>query len=267
MKIDYYAVLGVDSTATTGEIKRAYRKLARKYHPDANIGVDDNEAFANEEAFKQVEEAYRVLKDPIARAHFDQTGSGKLPKSKDMAVKKIIHLFQKHIKEALEAELERDLVDAAMVTFGIKHGTASGMDVLIENVRLELTNEKDKTEGAIVALEKGVAKLNKYKRKVITKEGTTNLYLQVIEQQLEATQGALAAGGIEKIALETALAFLDDYEYGDIEEEVEWLAIPSFLRNQQNLAEEAITECQCEQSHGIDISPEDRCAECPRWQA
>ncbi len=266
MKIDYYAVLGVDSTATAGEIKRAYKKLAHKYHPDKQSTKSEEGKEKAEEAFKQVEEAYRVLKDPIARAHFDQTGSGKLPKSKDMAVKKIIELFAKYIKEALEAEMEQDLIDEAMVRFGLKGPTPSGMDVLIENVRLELVNERDKTEFAIGALQKGVKKLNKYKRKVLSKSDT-NLYLQVIEQQLDATQGALAAGGIKKIALETALAFLDDYEYGDIVEDPEYLAIPGFLRNQDNLAEENKIGCQCEESSGEDILPLDRCDECPRWQA
>jgi curved DNA-binding protein len=67
---DYYKTLGVEKKATQDEIQRAYRKLARKYHPDIN-----KESTA-EEKFKQLNEAYEVLGDPEKRAKYDQLGSG-----------------------------------------------------------------------------------------------------------------------------------------------------------------------------------------------
>src|SRR3954451_8800042 len=66
---DYYKVLGVDKKATQDDIKKAYRKLARQYHPDTN-----NDTGA-EERFKQISEAYDVLGDPEKRKNYDRGGS------------------------------------------------------------------------------------------------------------------------------------------------------------------------------------------------
>ncbi len=66
---DYYRILGVQRTANAEEVKTAYRRLARKYHPD--VSKEPNA----EERFKEVQEAYEVLKDPEKRAAYDQLGS------------------------------------------------------------------------------------------------------------------------------------------------------------------------------------------------
>lgn len=68
-KRDYYEVLGVSKTASESELKSAYRKLAKKYHPDVNPG--DKEAEAK---FKEATEAYSVLSDADKRRQYDQFG-------------------------------------------------------------------------------------------------------------------------------------------------------------------------------------------------
>src|SRR5437773_4571191 len=68
---DYYGVLGVPRGASSDEIKRAYRRLAKKFHPDLN---KDNPKAA-EEKFKQLSEAYEVLADPEKRKIYDQFGA------------------------------------------------------------------------------------------------------------------------------------------------------------------------------------------------
>src|ERR1041384_4886765 len=66
---DYYEILGVPRTASDAEIKKAFRKLAREYHPD--VAKDKKKA---EEKFKEINEAYEVLSDPAKRKKYDELG-------------------------------------------------------------------------------------------------------------------------------------------------------------------------------------------------
>ncbi len=70
MATDYYRTLGIERTADAAEVKKAYRKLARKYHPDVNPGDDESE-----KKFKDIQEAYAVLSDPKKRQQYDRFGT------------------------------------------------------------------------------------------------------------------------------------------------------------------------------------------------
>ena len=72
-KRDYYEILEVTRTAESEEIKKSYRKLAIKYHPDRNPGDK-----AAEEKFKELSEAYEALSDPHKRAAYDQHGHARV---------------------------------------------------------------------------------------------------------------------------------------------------------------------------------------------
>lgn len=115
---DYYATLGVDRTASAEEIKKAYRKLALRYHPDKNPG--NKEA---EEKFKQINEAYAVLSDPEKRAHYDRYGTA-APGGQGGNFSDIFDLFEQVFGfrtpggagrmprgEDLEVELELELLE------------------------------------------------------------------------------------------------------------------------------------------------------------
>lgn len=71
MNTDYYSILGINRDASQEQIKKAYRKLAMKYHPDRNPG---NEQWANDR-FKEINEAFSVLGDPQKRHQYDQFGT------------------------------------------------------------------------------------------------------------------------------------------------------------------------------------------------
>ena len=104
MARDYYQILGVDKKASTSDIKKAFRKLARKYHPDLNPGDKASEA-----KFKEIQEAYAVLSDSKKRSQYDQFGfAGDVPVSKDSTFPVLVPLlFRMFLVIFLEEDLKQ----------------------------------------------------------------------------------------------------------------------------------------------------------------
>jgi len=97
---DYYGILGIDKNATPQEVKKAYRRLARKYHPDVNQGASDAM-----QKFRDIYEAYEVLGDPEKRRHFD---NGFVDQSwfTEQNIDNIRDVFEKTYRKAFSKEEE-----------------------------------------------------------------------------------------------------------------------------------------------------------------
>jgi len=71
LRMDYYKILGIQKTATDNEIKKAWRELSFKYHPDKNINISESQRKENEKNLHEINEAYETLKDPVLRRQYD----------------------------------------------------------------------------------------------------------------------------------------------------------------------------------------------------
>ncbi len=148
---DYYAILGVSRTASQEEIKKAYRRLAIKYHPDRNPG--DKEA---EEKFKEAAEAYEILGDPEKRARYDQFGEAAFSGGGAPHYTDINDIFR-HFGDIFE-----DFFGGAGFDFGSRQGR-SRRRVKGTDLRIQLTLNLD-------LIVKGGEKKVKVKRKVKSPE-------------------------------------------------------------------------------------------------
>ena len=118
---DYYKILGVDRNADSRTIKKAYKRLALKYHPDVNKNPDATEKF------KEITEAYAVLSDPDKRRKYDLMGFESLNDftQEDLIMTVNLDKIFKGIEYALNLEKKYGII-SELVNFGLKHATNHG---------------------------------------------------------------------------------------------------------------------------------------------
>ena len=102
-KRDYYEILGVARDAAEADVKKAYRRLAMKHHPDRNPGNPESEAH-----FKEAKEAYEVLTDKDKRAAYDRFGHAGLQGGQGgRRVRRQLGRFQRHLRRRVRRHLRR----------------------------------------------------------------------------------------------------------------------------------------------------------------
>src|SRR5258706_4159450 len=137
-KRDYYAVLGLTREASEQDVKRTFRELARKHHPDVNP--------EGGEAFREINEAYAVLSDPDARARYDRWGHGDDPGGFASVVDAAQDMINEVLRRRRGKQKGRDLRYTLEVTF---EEAAFGVDKPIK-IRQPSGSEGDQRELTIV---------------------------------------------------------------------------------------------------------------------
>lgn len=218
-----YKTLGVEPTASQKDIKNAWRAKARALHPDKHPDAtyDDKKEYAR--LFQEAEYAHRVLSDPVARAQYDTTGKVPplAPDSDAEAARKVITLFQEHLKKKFEEVVHADTIKQRFRT--ASDSKSDPLATVLSTMKRKLTADIDSTKQSLTWLELGIAQLNKSRGRIRRKGTGENLFSQVLEQQHAATSAALAYGARELAVLEKARALVEDYEL--MPEAAELLAI------------------------------------------
>ena len=186
-----YETLGVPPDATAAQIKKAYRRQARKYHPDSNPGDPDAEA-----RFKEVTRAYEVLSDPDRRARYDRTGDTSAPAPPDAELAAI-----------LVPILDWAIADAA--GFG---GDPTRSD-LVAKMRDRLGTAISDAEKQVANLEKTLKILRKTQGRFTTPEGRINLFEEALAARVRHVEGEIQTGKNELDRLTRAKNYLAGSAY------------------------------------------------------
>lgn len=186
---DYYETLGVPKNATADEIKRAYRKLAPKWHPDRSTEPNAKEGF------QQIQEAYEVLKDAEKRAHYDETGE------------------RKSSEDPIDVNA-RSLLAAAFDKVLNQGEDCNVIETVRENMHVDICQ----MQAAVIRTKDQISKLEKMRRLVKAK-GPIDLWRGLIDQKIQTAQSFMQRLEMQLKVGKRLGEMLNDYENGYVEPE------------------------------------------------
>jgi len=178
--VDLYAVLGIDHSATSEQIKKAYKKLANKYHPDKG---------GDEEMFKRINQAYETLIDPVKRQSYDITG---IYEGTDAV----------HVKSARES--------IELAVFNIINQNEANIEYIdiVQTIKQNIHNDLIANKQAEDKINKLIARLNKNKERA-----TGSLVISAFDKQIRAQQDALTQADNNKKVLDIAGKLINSCKY------------------------------------------------------
>lgn len=193
---NHYEVLGVSDSATQLEITKAYRKLARKWHPDLNKAVEATERF------QDVQAAYDVLGDAESRQEYDTMSAEDFDETYEGARALLMLL----IRAALPVVLDHDV-------------GGWWQQPLIAQVRLEFEHARDLLNRRLIDVQQLIEALKKQKNKTRRRSRGPNLFERAIDLEIEKAQAFIDGQPTRLEEMAKAKRLLDDYEVGAA---IEW---------------------------------------------
>ena len=178
---DLYAVLGVDNNATSEQIKKAYKKLANKFHPDKERG--------DEEMFKRINQAYETLIDPLKRQSYDITG---IYEGTDAI----------HVKSA------RESIELAVFNIISKNEAHIQYVDIVQTIKQNIHNDKMASNQNEEKINKAITRLNKNKERA-----TGNLVISAFDKQIKVAEDSLTQNENNLKVLDIAEKLISSCKY------------------------------------------------------